>query len=690
MEPGAAVAPAPRPPTLIPTPTPTAAPSPAGGVALAPSLPPDDTTQNPTQSASPASPGSASAGPAGSGAASAALAPKSGDASRRGPRTRNAPSEGGGPQLTTYEGPSPHSFGGEGSRPAGAPQGSEAFDCSTASAAVAGEGARQAAGRAGCGAADAVSTTSGNMTAAMAADAGDGGTGNGHLVAALLATVAVAVLCSIAGAAWFIHSRREGAETAPGIAVREVWQPTLPTQLDRTAPHTSRLLLPRRGIQAQPLTAPIRVRMATGVHRVCMHMQVPPLVPGTLLRKNPSAARSTNSLQDDSGEDDDDDSVGGMTGGRLPKRIPFIHSHLATPAVVTEESTQDSQGSEAGYPLSGSPPQSIPAAGGSTLRPEPYATAEKVSRRNSTERVLYSFPPKPSADKRAAAAQAERGGTAVAADRPNRTRSRGKPRDDALLARRAPSGSSAELSPPEVVAAVPTPEQSDALQRLGSGDTLFQIMEEDEEPDTQSITLAYMPTQRRPAAAVPAGGAATAQRDGGHAQEFSSVRAHTRAQRYVLRTSHRGSGREPQTEPMLRDARAVPSEFAPRSVRSVWADAAPPPPQIVAAEPGRGSVMRAAGGTGDCLPLRQPPPPGSPLQTRMDFVHYQLDISQTSEILEGLVLQNHPQSRLQGGPIRSRRCHPPRGREQMNTATFFVPPCYVSTICWPTAASPCH
>lgn len=411
----------------------------------------------------------------------------------------------------------------------------------------------------------------------------------------------------------------------------------------------------------------VGVRMAVGIVYACIRMQVPPLVSGNLLRKNPSASHSTESLRDDEDEDDDGGvgvgSSGGVSGGRLPKRIPYIHSHLATPAVVTEESTQDSQASEAGHPLSGSPPQSIPAAG-STLRPEPYATAEKLSRRNSTERVLYSFPPKQSTDKRATAAQSERGTAAAAPDRQKRGRSRNRPQDDS----RAPSGSSAELSPPEAVAAVPTPEQSEVLQRLGSGDTLFQIMEEDEEPDTQSITLAYMPTQRRPAAS-----AAAAPREPTHTQEFWSVRAHARAQRYVLRssTSQRRSGHGPQTEPMLRDARAVRQDFAPRSVRSVRADAPPPPPQIVAAEPGCGSVMRAAGGTGDCLPLRQPPPPGSPLQTRMDFVHYQLDISQTSEILEGLVLQSHPQSRVQGGPIRS--CRHPRNATSMFVAAAPTP-----------------
>lgn len=209
---------------LIPTPAGVAAPGPASDIALDPALAPDTSTiQTPIQAASPADPMLASAGPAG---ASAALAPASGDVRASTQLSRTAPGDPDpGVQLTMHdEGPSPHSFGGEGSRPAAAPEGTESVNCSTGDPDAAGAvGADpQAPVRAGCGAADGGGTAAGNMTAAMASDGGDGGAGNGHLVAALLATVAVAVLCSIGGAVWFVHSRREGAETAPGIAVRQV------------------------------------------------------------------------------------------------------------------------------------------------------------------------------------------------------------------------------------------------------------------------------------------------------------------------------------------------------------------------------------------------------------------------------------------------------------------------------------
>lgn len=351
-------------------------------------------------------------------------------------------------------------------------------------------------------------------------------------------------------------------------------------------------------------------------------MQMPPIVSSNLLHKSPG-------LQDDSD--------GETCAARLPKRIPFIHSHLATPAVVAEETTLEAQSSGGAVSRPHTPPNAVQT---STLRPEPYATAEKLSRRGSIDPASFSFPPRERDEPRTDA------GTGDAAPR---RRPRGRGGDESLLKRTGrAAGASEELGSPPAAAAEPpaAADHSEALQRLGSSDTLFQIVEEEEDPDTQSITLAYMPTQPRPAAAHHA----LKPGDVKPVPEYLSVRAHARAQRYTLRTSRR-SAAGPKTEPMLRAARAPRGDGGPRSARTGRVAAAPQtlPPQIVAAEPARASVMRAAGGTPDCMPRRQPPPPDSALQTRMDYLHYQLDISETSEILEGLMLQTHPHSRTQGG-----------------------------------------
>jgi len=120
-------------------------------------------------------------------------------------------------QLTMHdESPSPHSFGGEGSRSA-TPEDEGVVDCGTD---LAGMVAMGDAGIGGC--APGANATAVEGQAVGAKQGERAGPANGHLVAALLATVAIAVLCSIGGAVWFVHSRREGVETAPSIAVREV------------------------------------------------------------------------------------------------------------------------------------------------------------------------------------------------------------------------------------------------------------------------------------------------------------------------------------------------------------------------------------------------------------------------------------------------------------------------------------
>lgn len=203
-----------------PAPAPALTPIPSAGITPA-SLPlADGTAQSPTSAPSSRPPGAnmaaTSAAPASarSGGAGGGIAPAS--MPRSPVATRDLGDIDVEPQLTVYdEGPSPHMFGGEGSRPVIAPIG--AVRCG---AGVAEAGSEQVPG---CVAAEDAAGQPGNVTVAASEDGQEGGgAGNGHLVAALLATVAVAVLCSIGGAAWFVHSRRGGAETAPSIAVRDV------------------------------------------------------------------------------------------------------------------------------------------------------------------------------------------------------------------------------------------------------------------------------------------------------------------------------------------------------------------------------------------------------------------------------------------------------------------------------------
>lgn len=355
--------------------------------------------------------------------------------------------------------------------------------------------------------------------------------------------------------------------------------------------------------------------------------QVPPIAMDDYFPKDASEASSDSSVRCDKG------GSGSVAGGRVPKRIPFIHSHLATPAVVTEESTQESQGSDSTNPRS--PIGSNPVHS-SSLKPQPYTPADHLTHPTSpSERVLYSFPPKRSRTRRTSGSSS-RGKPATGGGRSGSMHALEGSTEEKLLAPPSPGGASHELPHGD----------SGALQRLGSADTMFQIVEDDEEPQTQSITLACMPQQRAHSMD------SHSRHTDAHSTEYAAIREHARSQRFVRRPHSRGCG-QPHTEPVLRAVHAAHVESGPRSVRasrrSRERGARAAAPQIVAAVPARGSVMSHAGPRTDCMPRRQPPPPGSPLQTRMDFLHYQLDISEVSEILEGLVLQAGPQSRIQGG-----------------------------------------